>query len=325
LGRINLIKSRTTAESLIEKGAADDLFPRFTHEAKFVSPRHASRRGPLSTTSIRIASFLHYSISSTTTTTKNSARRHSIRHRTGASIVRKWLSAAPIIQVQIGSERLTKNDQEFTPPPTITSQSTTHLQHPILERRQKPIQQAPIAIEPSQLIEMTFRGKANMSEYIAQLNSIPSAQDIESSNNFGLDDDLAMFTNTQFFDFDLGQDADLQPGNFDGRVGETTITPSNVDLKPMDFSLQGTLLSLKCRTSSWHSVLFFCRRRSASGISRDAVIASSARRRPRLQISLHAGATGYTESSETIQSSTARAVPGEVLCSKVASLRRVEA
>jgi hypothetical protein len=89
---------------------------------------------------------------------------------------------------------------------------------------------------------MTFRGKANMSEYIAQLNSIPSAQDLESSNNFNLDDDLAMFTNTQFFDFDLGQDADLQPGNFDGRGGET-IAPEGVEMKPLDFSLQGTFLS----------------------------------------------------------------------------------
>ena len=86
---------------------------------------------------------------------------------------------------------------------------------------------------------MTFRGKANMSEYIAQLNSIPSAQDLESSNNFNLDDDLAIFTNTQFFDFDLGQDADLQPGNFDGRGGQT-VAPDTIDMKSMDFNLQGT-------------------------------------------------------------------------------------
>lgn len=87
---------------------------------------------------------------------------------------------------------------------------------------------------------MTYRGKANMSEYIAQLNSIPSAQDIESSNNLNFDDDLAMFTNTQFFDFDLGQDADLQPGSFDGRGGQT-VAPDSVDMKALDFNpLQGT-------------------------------------------------------------------------------------
>jgi hypothetical protein len=90
--------------------------------------------------------------------------------------------------------------------------------------------------------KMTFRGKANMSEYIAQLNSIPSAQDLENSNNFDLDNDLAMFTNTQFFDFDLGQDADLQPGNFDGG-GSETVAADSVDMKALDFSLQGTFLS----------------------------------------------------------------------------------
>lgn len=78
-----------------------------------------------------------------------------------------------------------------------------------------------------------------MSEYIAQLNSIPSVQDIESSNNLNFDDDLAMFTNTQFFDFDLGQDADLQPGNFDVRGGQT-VAPDSVDMKALDFNhLQG--------------------------------------------------------------------------------------
>ena len=82
---------------------------------------------------------------------------------------------------------------------------------------------------------MAYNGRRgpNVSEYIANLNAIPTAQDLQSSNadNFNLDDDLAMFTNTQFFDFDLGQDADLQP-TFDSRqegVG---------DIKPLDF-IQG--------------------------------------------------------------------------------------
>lgn len=87
---------------------------------------------------------------------------------------------------------------------------------------------------------MTYNGRRapNVSEYIAQLNSIPSAQDIHSADNFNLDDDLAMFTNTQFFDFDLGQDADLQPGNFDGR-GAQTVAPDNVEMKALDFNLSG--------------------------------------------------------------------------------------
>jgi hypothetical protein len=81
-----------------------------------------------------------------------------------------------------------------------------------------------------------------VSEYIANLNAVPSAQDLQSSNadNFNLDDDLAMFTNTQFFDFDLGQDADLQPANYgvDRREAQS-LPPEGVDLKQLDFSLQG--------------------------------------------------------------------------------------
>lgn len=98
---------------------------------------------------------------------------------------------------------------------------------------------------------MTYNGRRgpNVSEYIAQLNSIPTAQDIQNSDNFQLDDDLAMFTNTQFFDFDLGQDADLQPSNFDGRA-EQTVAPESIDMKPMDFSIRGTF----CHIISFHII-----------------------------------------------------------------------
>jgi hypothetical protein len=84
----------------------------------------------------------------------------------------------------------------------------------------------------------------NVSEYIAHLNTIPSAQDTQSSDTFSLDDDLAMFTNTQFFDFDLGQDADLQPANFDEREEQKgqTITPEGIDIQPIDFNMSGKLL-----------------------------------------------------------------------------------
>ncbi|KAI9833466.1 MAG: hypothetical protein M1819_003624 [Sarea resinae] len=45
----------------------------------------------------------------------------------------------------------------------------------------------------------------NVSQYIANLNTIPSPQDIatQQPESFNLEDDLAMFTNTQFFDFDI--------------------------------------------------------------------------------------------------------------------------
>jgi hypothetical protein len=79
----------------------------------------------------------------------------------------------------------------------------------------------------------------NVSEYIANLNAIPSAQDMASQNqdNFHLDDDLAMFTNTQFFDFDLGQDADLQPTSFafDGQSRTAPVAPAD-GIKGIDFT-----------------------------------------------------------------------------------------
>ena len=87
---------------------------------------------------------------------------------------------------------------------------------------------------------MAHHRRVNVSEYIANLNSIPSAQDLQNAESFNLDDDLALFTNTQFFDFDLGQDADLQPNaEFDGRGAQHTVAPEHMDLKPLDFGLQG--------------------------------------------------------------------------------------
>jgi hypothetical protein len=77
----------------------------------------------------------------------------------------------------------------------------------------------------------------NVSEYVANLNAIPSAQDLQSSSadNFNLDDELAMFTNTQFYDFDAGTDADIHLGRF-GSEGLTSATEK--EMAPLDF-LQG--------------------------------------------------------------------------------------
>jgi len=58
------------------------------------------------------------------------------------------------------------------------------------------------------------------------------------SDNFNLDDELAMFTNIQFFDFDLGQDADLKPPNFDFDFNaQNRVAPAAAqDIKSLDFS-----------------------------------------------------------------------------------------
>ena len=55
----------------------------------------------------------------------------------------------------------------------------------------------------------------NVSEYINQLNTIPTAQDAES---LPFDDDLAMFTNTEWFDYDLQQNLDA--GRNDDQTAE---------------------------------------------------------------------------------------------------------
>lgn len=86
----------------------------------------------------------------------------------------------------------------------------------------------------------------NVSEFIANLNTIPSAQDMAAPGpeNFNLDDELAMFTNTQFFDFDLGQDADLKPVSLDFDFNAQGRPPSGTaqDLKSLEFN-QGRLPS----------------------------------------------------------------------------------
>jgi hypothetical protein len=87
---------------------------------------------------------------------------------------------------------------------------------------------------------MAYNGRRgpNVSEYIANLNAIPSAQDIQSSQDtFNLEDDLAMFTNTNFFDFDLGvQDGDILGG---GDAAQAPVASEGTDMKSLDFGLQG--------------------------------------------------------------------------------------
>lgn len=88
---------------------------------------------------------------------------------------------------------------------------------------------------------MAYNGRRgpNVSEYIANLNAIPTAQDIENSQGDFMDDDLALFTNTDFYDFDLNQSAGLQASNF-GVEGQSQATGTDAGKESMDFNLQGT-------------------------------------------------------------------------------------
>lgn len=65
------------------------------------------------------------------------------------------------------------------------------------------------------------RKAPNVSQYIANLNTIPSEADLAAQENFaGIEDDLAMFTNTQFFDFDMGESVNNMPGPVGMGFGE---------------------------------------------------------------------------------------------------------
>lgn len=90
-----------------------------------------------------------------------------------------------------------------------------------------------------------FNGRRapNFSQYLDDLNAIPSPYDQalqqqqQQQTTLNLDEELALFTNTEFFDFDKFNDLSLP--NFDSvddkNIGETD---QNADMKFLDF-LQG--------------------------------------------------------------------------------------
>ena len=61
----------------------------------------------------------------------------------------------------------------------------------------------------------------NVSEYIANLNAIPSTQDAspQQQDGYGLEDDLALFTNT-IFNFEPGEILDQPPLDYDPLQGD---------------------------------------------------------------------------------------------------------
>jgi len=58
----------------------------------------------------------------------------------------------------------------------------------------------------NKMASFNSRRGPNVSQYLRELHTIPE-QDTAAAE-FNMDDDLAMFTNTQFFDFDSGQNTD---------------------------------------------------------------------------------------------------------------------
>ncbi|MCJ1475403.1 hypothetical protein MMC13_004065 [Lambiella insularis] len=64
------------------------------------------------------------------------------------------------------------------------------------------------------------RKAPNVSQCIANLNTVPSAPDVAAGQQDGYpsEDDLAIFTNAEFFDFDLGDNIDSSITNYDPGV-----------------------------------------------------------------------------------------------------------
>ncbi|KAL2041255.1 hypothetical protein N7G274_006200 [Stereocaulon virgatum] len=80
----------------------------------------------------------------------------------------------------------------------------------------------------------------NVSQYLANLNAVPSPHDVatQQDDNFGLDDDLAQFTNAEFLDFDAGADfLDQGMPEFGPNQSHRSRRQSsgNSDAKGMDF------------------------------------------------------------------------------------------
>ncbi|KAJ5081493.1 hypothetical protein NUU61_009757 [Penicillium alfredii] len=91
------------------------------------------------------------------------------------------------------------------------------------------------------------RRAPNVSQYLDDLNTIPSAYDQalqqQQQNSFNVDEELALFTNTEFFDFDKFTDLSLP--SFDVENDKTHAeslsdhSPQSADMKFLDFLNDG--------------------------------------------------------------------------------------
>jgi hypothetical protein len=75
------------------------------------------------------------------------------------------------------------------------------------------------------MASFSSRRGPNVSQYLRELHTIPE-QDTAAGETFNMDDDLAMFTNTQFFDFDSGQNTDYNAPPLKPETTEAAPQPS---------------------------------------------------------------------------------------------------
>ena len=104
----------------------------------------------------------------------------------------------------------------------------------------------------------------NVSQYLANLNTIPSAHDVATQDeSFDIDEQLAQFTNVEFLDFDTGGEfLEHQIPDFNSDHGARSRRQSaehnTVDVKGLDFvnstSLYYTDINTDCRNFGrfWH-------------------------------------------------------------------------
>lgn len=114
-----------------------------------------------------------------------------------------------------------------------------------------------------------FNGRRgpNVSQYLRDLNAI-NRQETAHEEPFNMEEDLALFTNTQFFDFETGQNTDYQahPVKVDMEAPQSTspsdgMTPApsvvgDIAAGNFDF-MQGEFLTSSCYTTL--SALKICR------------------------------------------------------------------
>lgn len=155
----------------------------------FVGDRNSHLTVPPSAISIKAKEYTHYSIPS------------SLRGNLGLPI--SHLTSSPSIAIRCES---------ICPTDSSCSVNTLRISTPLVFRL---IQvNGYLRTVMDEISGYNGRAAPNVSQYVAGLNMTSSAQDIspsEGQDGYNFEADLAMFTNTQFFDFDLGEMVDAAP------------------------------------------------------------------------------------------------------------------
>ena len=81
------------------------------------------------------------------------------------------------------------------------------------------------------------RRAPNVSQYIANLNTIPSEYDLAVQEDYGIADDLATFTNAEFYDWDNVEQPKIEyDASQDERVRREDATAARSNGKELDFA-----------------------------------------------------------------------------------------